>query len=421
MTDGALGVRDILRIRDYRRLLGGQAVSDVADGITLLLLLLVINELTGSTTALALMAIAEAVPAFTIGLVAGVYVDRWNRRSVMLAADLLRAVIVLLFAVAIAFEALPLLYVLGFAQASVATFFRPARGAMLPRIVTRDGLPAANSLAQGSMVIGSVIGAGIAGLIFGTFGSGVTGFAISAAAFLVSFAFISGLPSELGRIHAEPAADARREGVRESMLEGLRIVRGSRALSGSLIAAAVSMLGLGAVNVLFVPLLVRELQVDPTWMAGIELAQTSAMILAAGVVATLARRVRPTTVITITLAGIGVCIGLLSGVTAVWQVIAVLFAVGWLVTPLQAMLQTIVQSAATDATRGRVVSLLQASLSTASVTSMAVGGILGDLVGIRAVYLVAAVIVVVAAGIAFVLFRGVSGGVSRRALEEAVA
>lgn len=424
MTEGGLGVRDILRIRDYRRLLGGQAVSDIADGITLLLLLLVINELTGSTTALALMAIAEAVPAFSVGLVAGVYVDRWNRRTVMLAADLLRAVIVLLFAVAIALELLPLLYLLGFMQASVATFFRPARGAMLPRIVTRDGLPAANSLAQGSMVIGSVIGAGIAGLIFGTFGSGAAGFVIAAAAFLVSFAFISGLPSELGRIGAEAATDGvdtPRESVRQSMLAGLRIVRGSRALSGSLIAAAVSMLGLGAVNVLFVPLLVRELQVDPTWMAGIELAQTSAMILAAGVVATLARRARPTTVITITLAGIGVCIGLLSGVTAVWQVIVVLFVAGWMVTPLQAMLQTIVQSAATDATRGRVVSLLQASLSTASVTSMAAGGILGDLIGIRAVYLVAAAIVVVASGIAFVLFRGVPHSVDRPAAIREVA
>jgi len=70
------------------------------------------------------------------------------------------------------------------------------------------------------------------------------------------------------------------------------------------------------------------------------------------------------------------------------------------------MLQTIVQTASTDATRGRVVSILQASLSTASVVSMAIGGVLGDLIGIRSVYLAAAVLVVIAAGISFVLFRG---------------
>jgi MFS family permease len=414
MTDASaaapqpMGVRDVLRIPTYRNLFGGQVVSDIGDGITLLLLLLVINDLTGSKIALALMAIAEAVPHFTVGLVAGVYVDRWNRRTVMLAADLLRAVIVLGFAVAATAGIVPLLYLLAFAQSSVSTFFRPARGALLPKIVPAEGLPAANSLAQGSQLIGAVVGAGIAGLIFGTFGSGAIGFVLDAATFVVSFLFISRIASGLGSI-ATVATDSSPSDVRRSLLEGMAIVRGSRALSGSLIAAAVSMLGLGAVNVLFVPLIVDELQVSATWMAGIELAQTVAMLMAAGVVVYLVRRLAPTTIITLGLAGIGVCIGFMSGVTAIWQVLLLLFVVGWMVTPLQAMLQTIVQTTATDATRGRVVALLQASLSTASVGSMALGGVLGELIGIRAVYLAAAVVVLVAAGIAFLLFRGVSG------------
>ena len=413
MTDSTaapkpMTVRDVLRLPTYRNLFAGQVVSDIGDGITLLLLLLVINDLTGSTIALALMAIAEAVPHFTVGLFAGVYVDRWNRRTVMLAADLIRAGIVLSFAFAATAGILPLLYLLAFAQSSVSTFFRPARGALLPKIVPAEGLPAANSLAQGSQLIGTVVGAGIAGLLFGTFGSGAIGFALDAATFVVSFLFIARIAASHGRI-AAPAHDEAPRDVRRSLLEGLAIVRGSRALSGSLIAAAVSMLGLGAVNVLFVPLIVEDLKVDPTWMAGIELAQTAAMLMAAGVVVFLVRRLAPTTIITLGLAGIGICIGLMSGVTAIWQVILLLFMVGWMITPLQAMLQTIVQTTATDATRGRVVSLLQASLSTASVTSMALGGVLGELIGIRAVYLAAAVIVLLAAGIAFVLFRVVSG------------
>lgn len=401
-----MGVRDILRIRDYRLLVSGQAISDIGDGITFLLLLLVINELTGSTSMLALMAIAEAVPQFTVGLMAGVYVDRWNRRTVMLASDLLRAVMVMAFALVSVVGFVPLLYVLGFAQSSISTFFRPARGALLARIVPAEGLPAANSLAQASQVLGAVIGAGIAGLIFSAFGSGVMGFAIDSLTFVVSFLLISRIGGEVGHIRVE--AHAEKSDLRRSLAEGIAIVRGSRLLLGSLIAAAVSMLGLGAVNVLFVPLLVNDLQVDPAWMAGIEFAQTAAMLMAAGVVALLARRLAPTTIITLALAGIGVCIGFMSGVTAVWQVIALLFVVGWMVTPLQAMLQTIVQTASTDATRGRVVSILQASLSTASVVSMAIGGVLGDLIGIRSVFLAAAGLVVIAAAISFVLFRGVA-------------
>jgi predicted MFS family arabinose efflux permease len=338
----------------------------------------------------------------------------------MLAADLIRAVIVIGFAFAATAGIVPLLYLLAFAQSSVSTFFRPARGALLPKIVPAEGLPAANSLAQGSQLIGSVVGAGIAGLLFGTFGSGAIGFVIDAATFVVSFLFISRIASGLGRITAPAHPDEAPQDVRRSLLEGLAIVRGSRALSGSVIAAAVSMLGLGAVNVLFVPLIVDDLRVDPTWMAGIELAQTVAMLMAAGVVVFLVRRLAPTTIITLGLAGIGVCIGLMSGVTAIWQVLLLLFVVGWMITPLQAMLQTIVQTTATDATRGRVVALLQASLSTASVGSMALGGVLGELIGIRAVYLAAAVVVLIAAGIAFLLFRGVSGRPVSPSMEAAV-
>ena len=408
-TDQALGVRDVLRIPDYRRLFTGQVVSDIGDGITLFLVLLVINDLTGSPIALAIMAICEAVPAFTVGLVAGVYVDRWDRRRVMLASDLLRAVIVLAFALVQTVELLPLFYVLGFLQASIATFFRPARGAMLPHIVPAEGLASANSLAQASQVIGSVIGTGIAGLIFANFGNGLAGFAIDSVTFLVSFALIAGVSPEAGRVTAERMAAAAGESVRAGIVAGLRIVRGSRVLMGVVLATGVTMLGLGAVNVLFVPLLVNDLGVDPAWMAAIELAQTTAMILAAFTVASLARRLSPTTIISLGLGVIGACIGLVAGVGAVWQVILILFAFGMALTPLQAMVQTVVQTAAGDTTRGRVVSVLQASISTASVASMAIGGVLGTVIGIRAVYLVAGGVVLAAAGLSMLMFRGESG------------
>jgi MFS family permease len=412
MTDARpapMGVRDILRIRDFRHLFAGQVVSDIGDGITILLVLLVIHDLTGSATALALMAIAEAVPAFTVGLVAGVYVDRWNRRRIMLAADLLRAVIVLAFALVQSAELVPLLYLLGFTQASIATFFRPARGALLPHIVPAAGLPAANGLAQASQVIGGLIGAGLAGLIFATFGTGLIGYAIDSATFLVSFAFILRISADAGRIDPSGAMATVRDGIGASVREGLRIVRRSRVLAGIVLSISVTMLGLGAVNVLFVPLVVTELKVSPSWMAGIDAAQVAGMLGASVAVALLARRFAPTSIITVGLAGIGLCIGALSGASQIWHVLLVLLVVGLCVTPLQAMVQTLVQTAAGDATRGRVVSIVQASMSTASVASMAIGGVLGDLIGVRSVFLAAGGFVLVAAGVSWVMFRGVSG------------
>ena len=401
----ALGIRDVLRIRDYRNLLSGQVVSDIGDGITLLLLMLVINELTGSTLALALMAIAEALPQMTVGLAAGVYVDRWDRRRVMLASDLLRAVIVAGYAVVALTGIVPLLYLLGFLHASVSTFFRPARAALLPHIVPDEGLPAANSLAQASMVIGSVIGAGIAGLVFGLFGTGTIGFMIDAATFLVSFAFVSRIAASAGRVLGADGHEARSPFWR-SLSEGLATIRSSRLLVGVVMASTVTMLGFGAVNVLIVPFIINDLQVPATWMAGVEFAQTLGMILAAAFVAALAARLAPTTIISLGLAGLGVCIAVLAGVSAPWQLLTLLFLAGLILTPLQAMLQTVLQTQTADAALGRVASLLSASTSTASVVSMAVGGVLGDLIGVRWVFVAAGALAVLASLLALLLFRG---------------
>ena len=82
---------------DFRRLWAAQGISDLGDGLTMLTLMLLVNQLTGSTLALAAVAIALAIPPLTIGLVAGTYADRWDRRRIMLVSDSLRAVVVLGF------------------------------------------------------------------------------------------------------------------------------------------------------------------------------------------------------------------------------------------------------------------------------------------------------------------------------------
>jgi predicted MFS family arabinose efflux permease len=73
------------------------------------------------------------------------------------------------------------------------------------------------------------------------------------------------------------------------------------------------------------------------------------------------------------------------------------------------MVQTLVQTSTGDATRGRVVSLVQAAMSTASVTSMAIGGVLAEVIGVREVFLAASGFVLLAAGVSWVMFRGLSG------------
>jgi MFS family permease len=409
MTDATiapapLGVRDVLRLRNYRLLWTGQLISEAGDGLTNLTLLLLVNALTGSTAALAAMAIVLAIPPLTIGLVAGTYVDRIDRRRIMLISDGLRAVLVLGFIAVGSRDSLWLLYVLAFVQASIGTFFTPARSAILPRTVPTDGLLAANSLSQATRVVSGIVGSALAGLIVGVLGAFWPAFVLDSASFAVSFLLISRLPVDLGRI--EGLATRAAGGVRSSLGAGLRTIAGSRVLSTTILALAVAMLGLGAVNVLFVPFVVRELQVGPVWLGPVELAQSASMILASGMITVLARRFAPNAIVSIGMAGLAVIIALAAGVTEVWQLLVLMFAIGWFLTPLQASVITILQTSTPDGERGRVMSVLQAGMSGASVLSMGFAGIAGDAFGVRNVFLIAGAIAAVGCVVSVVGYRG---------------
>jgi len=415
-----LSARAVLRLPNYRRLWLGQLVSEAGDGLTNIALLLLVNSITGSTAAIAAMAICLAIPPLTIGLFAGAYVDRADRRRIMLASDLLRAIVVLGFVLVGSADRLWLLFLFAFVQSSIGTFFAPARGAVIPKVVPREGLLAANSVAQATRVIAGIVGAGLAGLIIGLAGVYWPAFVLDGLSFLASFVLILGLPAGVGRITPSPTATAASTstdatvaparaptpGIFASLTLGLSRVAHSRLLSTTIASLAVVMLGLGAVNVLFVPLMTRVLVVSPAWFGPLDMAQSASMILAAGMIGAIAARIRPTTIITIGLVGVAVLIALTGAVTAIWQVLLLMFLVGWFVSPLQASVVTLLQTSVVDAERGRIMSVLNAAMSAATVLSMAFAGIAGDVVGVRNVFFLAGAIVAVGAVISLIGFRG---------------
>jgi len=404
----AMSARDVLRIVDFRRLWAAQGISDVGDGLTMLTLMLLVNQLTQSTMALAALAIALAIPPLTIGMVAGTYADRWDRRRIMLVSDGLRAAVVLGFVLIDSAAMLPALLVLAFIQASIGSFFNPARGALVPRVVPADGLLAANAVTQATRIIAGVVGAGLAGLIVGLAGETWPAFVLDAWTFLASVAIVYGVDRDAGRpSDAERVADL---GVGTSVLEGLRIVAGSRVLWVTLIAMAVTMFGLGAVNVLFLPLMVRVLEVSPVWLGAVDLAQSASMILSASLVGVLAARLRPTAIVTCCLIGVGVLVALVGQATSVFHVLGLLFLMGWLVTPGNAAVMTLMQAGVEDATRGRVMATLQAAMSGAGIASMLFAGVFGDLLGVRTVFRLAGAVVLAGGVLSLVLYRGLAPG-----------
>lgn len=415
----AMGARDVLRIPDYRRLFAAQAVSDLGDGMTNLALFLIVLEVTGSAAAIALMAILIALPPVTIGLFAGAYADRLDRRRIMIVSDTARAGVVVAMLAAAAVGFLPGLFALACLQAVVNTFYAPSRAAMVPRVVPAQGLLAANALAQMSRMVAGVIGVGLTGVIAAATGGVLVAFAVDAATFVVSVALVLRVTPAVGLPDPAEAARSRERGVGGAVADGLRVVLRSRPLLATMSGIAVVMLGVGAINVLFVPFLVGELAESPAWAGPVEAAQSVSMILASGLVATLAARLRVPTILIGGMAAVGVLIVALSFVGNVWGVIAVLFLLGWFVTPVQAATVTLLQQHTTDGVRGRVSAAFSASMSTTSIVSMAAAGVFADVIGIRGVFLAGGIVAAMGALVAWALFRGAPAAERAAALHPA--
>jgi MFS family permease len=125
-----------------------------------------------------------------------------------------------------------LFYLIGFAQAAVGTFFDPAKSALLPSIVERDSLLAANGLSQTTRVITSVIGAALAGVLVSGAGGAWPAFTLDALTFFVSAIFI-------GRIvaprHVPTSAPGGVRATANQLMDGLKYLVGQQLLVGVLV------------------------------------------------------------------------------------------------------------------------------------------------------------------------------------------
>ena len=395
------GLRDLLRNRNFRWLWLGQVISNYGDSLASLALLILINRLTGSTAAIATVAILMALPQVTIGMVAGVFVDRWSRKWTMIVSDALRGVVVLGLLLVRGPDDVWILYTLTLIQATVGVFFSPARMALLANIVSGEELLAANSLSQTSRIIFGLLGTASAGVLIGLWNDFSLIFITDALTFFISALFTwRVIAPHLVRNQARASARI----ILDEFLVGLRIIFTSRVLIGVLVSAAIVMLGMGAVNVLFVPLLIDELSLPETWFGAIEAAQVAGMVLGGSLTALLAARLQPTRMISLGLMAVGLGIGAIAAVTHVWQIMLLLFPIGMAMMPVNAAIATLTQTLVSDELRGRIGAALQTMIGAANITSMALAGVLAEIVGVRNVFLLAGMLAVLAGAIAVPIF-----------------
>jgi len=175
---------------DFRNLWFGQIISLLGDWFNLIGSAALIATLTGSGLAISGLFVVRMLAPFLISPLAGVVTDRYDRRMILIASDLSRAVIVLGFLLVHDAGMVWLLYTLTALQLAVSGFFDPAKNALLPDVVARRQLGAANALSSVTWSVMLAFGAALGGLVAGTWGV-YSAFALDALTFLISAAFIS--------------------------------------------------------------------------------------------------------------------------------------------------------------------------------------------------------------------------------------
>ncbi len=174
----------VFRRRTFALMWTGQLVSTTGSALTSLASSILIYRITGSALSVGLMLMASAAPSLLVGLIAGVFVDRYDRRRIMVIADLLRAGLVFLIPFLVPYNIL-WLYIINMLSSAVGQFFDPAYESVLPEAAEEDELAAANSLMAISSFGSTAIGFAASGLIASRFPIQYA-FYLDAISFLVS-------------------------------------------------------------------------------------------------------------------------------------------------------------------------------------------------------------------------------------------
>jgi MFS family permease len=446
----------VLRHRNFALLWLGQVFSQIGDMVLIIALPFYVYQLTGSLLQTGLIYIVETLPRILLGSLAGVFVDRWDRRWTMIAADLGRAGGLLLLLLVRSPSDLWLLYTVACVQSIVSLFFAPAISATTPMLVAEQHLVAANALHSLSESLMRFIGPPLGGALLAL--AGLTGvvfvdsvsFVFSATMILLIVVpeagqngidppstrrpkcangfrqetrderqehIVSRLSSLVSRLLSQTVAlfrssctgvspiGARWVQIWQECLDGMRLVRerpvllaifitfGIFALSGGLSAAPL---------VVFVREVMGGSALTLGWMA---MAQGAGSMLGAALIGRASASVRPAYLVGAPLAIAGCIVLLFVNIPVLAVAVPLIALMGVFIVGFFVTTQTLVQLNVADQYRGRIASTLGTTTSVMGLLGMLVASTLGDRVGAVGLLDASACLNILAGYVAMMLLR----------------
>ena len=376
----------IFRNRSFTFLWLGQLISTIGNALTSLAASIVVFRLTGSALSVGLMLIATSAPTLVFGLIAGVFVDRFDRKRIMIIADLARAVVVILIPFLLPYG-IAWLYIIVMLTSVIGQFFDPAHASVIPEIASDEELAAANSFIAISAFGSTAVGFAAAGLIASKFPI-EWAFYINGLTFFFSGLCI--LAVRIAPLQVEGETTIRLIG--KSLRAGMSVLANNALLRSLLMVSLPVLLGFGLWNSLLLPFAERALHASE-FEFGLQEALTSVgFVVASLIMAKVGDRLREGQWIAISYLGMALAAIFYSRTASIPLAIVLVTIVGFMNAPAMISGRLLIQRNTERGIRGRVMSVFSVAKNIAFLLGMAAAGF-ADLVDIRAMMLISALII----------------------------
>lgn len=361
-----------------------QGISVTGDAVLITAASIAVFKETGSATAVSLLLGLAALPTVLFGPIAGTFADWFPRRRILMGTDILSAfacLAALLISRAVPTEVAAFVSIA--AVSSLSAFYRPAAQALLPSLASAGQLGRANSALRLATSLAAIAGPAMAAFLIGRGGLSLV-LAVDAGSFLIS----GGLVALIQRIPRQAAPLVRKSALRDAW-DGLEYARRNPRIRVVTLAIGVVMLVGTLVNAGTLPLVSRSLDL-PDSRYGTLLAIEGAGAMGLAVVFLVAGP-GPRLLVTgsFALIGAGATTFGLSAASSFWFASAAILGQGASIVAFQVAFASYLQNEASDAFRGRVMSLVSMVASLAQLAGFAVAGPLIEWLGVRSAFMLA--------------------------------
>lgn len=391
----------LLRVPGFRLLLAGFFLSAVAPWAGRTAILIWAYSLTHSGVTVSLVGLMEALPFLVLAPVAGVLVDRWSRARTMACAALCQGAVMLPLLLVHDASGLWLLLLVTLLVNCAAQFMMPAALAAIPVVVGLDRVAQANSLVQTLNSLVFIIAPAMASLLFAF--AGPRGLIlVLIAIYALSAPLLAAVPAPRPEV-----AGAGRSSLLGEMRAGLDYVRRSPTTMAIIAVVFIALLGAGALNVIDVVFVTRALHLRSETVGVLFTASGAGQLVGGAAIMAISGWAATRHHLVLGAATVLVGGGVLVYAAAPDLVAAAasLFFTGLMLTPLMVSFNSLIQLEIEDAFMGRVMSLINSAITVASVISLASGGALADLFGVRRVMDAAGLLIVISGLATFALIR----------------